>query len=68
LVQIKFIIAIHDFGPDYTIQYTSPNYTDNPQVNIRCIENFFTVQDFLATCACPEIFHSIEYIFHTQDF
>ena len=34
--------------------YTSPNYTDRPQVNIHCIENFFTVHDFWATCACLE--------------
>ena len=34
--------------------YTSSNYTDRPQVNIHCIENFFTVHDFCATCACPE--------------
>ena len=34
--------------------YTSPNSTDRPQVNIHCIENFFTVHDFWATCACPE--------------
>ena len=34
--------------------YTSPNSTDPPQVNIHCIENFFTVHDFWATCACPE--------------
>jgi len=34
--------------------YTSPNYTDDLQVNIHCIENFFTVHDFWATCACPE--------------
>jgi len=27
-------------------QCTSPNYTDHPQVNIHCIENIFTVQDF----------------------
>jgi len=34
--------------------YTSPSYTDHPQGNIHCIENFFTVQDIWATCACPE--------------
>ena len=34
--------------------YTSPNCTDRPQVNIHCIENFFPVHDFWATCACPE--------------
>ena len=34
--------------------YTSPNCTDRPQVNIYCIENFFTVHDSWATCACPE--------------
>jgi len=34
--------------------YTSPNYTDRPQMNIHCIEKFFTVHDFWATCACPE--------------
>ena len=34
--------------------YTSPNCTDLPQVNIPCIENLFTVHDFWATCACPE--------------
>jgi len=34
--------------------YTSPNRTDRPQVNIHCIENLFTVHDFWATCACPE--------------
>jgi len=33
--------------------YTSP-CTDCPQVNIHCIEHFFTVHDFWATCACPE--------------
>jgi len=34
--------------------YTSPNNTDHPHVNIHCIENFFTVHHFWATCACPE--------------
>jgi len=34
--------------------YTSPNCTERPQVNIHCIEHFFTVHDFWATCACPE--------------
>jgi len=34
--------------------YTSPNCTERPQVNINCIENFFTVHNFWATCACPE--------------
>ena len=34
--------------------YTSPNYTNHPQVNIHWIENFFTVHDFWASCACPE--------------
>jgi len=34
--------------------YTNPNYTDRSQVNIHCIENFFTVNDCWATCACPE--------------
>ena len=34
--------------------YTRPNYTDRPQVNINCIEHFFTVHYFWATCACPE--------------
>ena len=34
--------------------YTNQNYTDRPQVNIHCIEHFFTVRDFWATCACPE--------------
>ena len=37
--------------------YTSANYTDHPQVNIHwihCIEHFLIVQDFWATCACPE--------------
>jgi len=51
--------------------YTTPNYTDHPQVNthwIDCIENVFTVQDFWATCACPEIFHCIEYIFYHSGF
>ena len=47
------------------------------QMNIHwthCIGNFFTVQDFWATCACPEkqscpeIFHSIEIFFIIQDF
>jgi len=33
---------------------TSPNCTDRPQVNIHCIENFFTVHDFSATCPCPD--------------
>ena len=36
---------------------TCPNCADHPQVNIHwinCIENFFTVQDFWATRACPE--------------
>ena len=49
---------------------------------IHCIENIFTVQDFWATCACPEkqfplkfftivcpeIFHCIEHTFYIQDF
>ena len=38
-------------------RHTIPNYTDHPQVNIRwihCTYNFFTVQDFWATCACLE--------------
>ena len=54
--------------------YTGPNCTDQPQVNIHCIENFFTVHDFWATCACPEkkscpgIFHCIEYTFYMQNF
>jgi len=31
---------------------------------IYCIEYaFFIIQDFWATCACPENFHSIEYVF-----
>ena len=34
--------------------YTSPNYTDRPQVNIQLIENYFTAHDFWATCAWPE--------------
>ena len=34
--------------------YTSPNYTHRLQVNTHCIENFFTVHDFWATCSCPE--------------
>ena len=34
--------------------YTSPNYTDRPQVNTHRIEHFFTGHDFWATCACPE--------------
>ena len=34
--------------------YTSPNCTDRPQVNIHCIEHFFIVHDFWETCACPE--------------
>ena len=33
--------------------YTSPNCTDRPQVNVHCIEHFFTVHEFWATCACP---------------
>ena len=33
--------------------YTSPNCTDRPRVNIHCIGNFFTVHEFWATCACP---------------
>jgi len=33
--------------------YTSPNYTDHPQVNIHYIEMFFTVQDFLRTLCLP---------------
>ena len=44
--------------------YTSPNYTDHPQLNvhwIHSIENIFTVQDFWATCACPEK-HSVSWI------
>jgi len=41
-----------------------------PKVNLHrnwmyYIENFFTVQDFWATCSCPEIFHCIE---HTSTF
>ena len=43
-------------------------------MNIHCIENFFTVQDFWATCAFPAKqslswnFHCIEYSFYIQDF
>jgi len=57
--------------------HTSPNNTDHYQVNIHWIhfiENFFTVQYFLATCACPEKqsvpwIHCIEHIFFIiQDF
>ena len=54
--------------------YTSPNYTDRPQVNIHYMENFFTVQDFGGTCtcpekqSCPEIFLCIEYTLYIQDF
>jgi len=48
--------------------YTSPNYTDHPQVNTHCIEHFLTVHDFLATCACPENFHCIEYTFYHSGF
>ena len=53
------------------------NYTDHREVNIHwlhCIENFFTVQDFWATCACPknrvcpENFHCIEIFFIIKDF
>jgi len=38
--------------------YTRPNYADHPNVNmhwIHWIEKFFTIQDFIATCACPKI-------------
>ena len=31
--------------------HTSPNYANRPQLNIHCIQIFFTVHDF---CACPE--------------
>jgi len=57
--------------------YTSPNYTDQPQVNIHWIqriENFFIVQDVSAICgctekqSCPGIFHSVEYIFRHSGF
>jgi len=50
------------YGNTTLVQIThhiSPNYTDHPQVNIHwihCIGNFFTVQDFWTTCACPDIF------------
>ena len=33
--------------------YTSPNCTDRPQVNVHCNEHFFTVHEFWATSACP---------------
>jgi len=45
VVQIKVTMTNHDFGPDYTLHY-SPNYADHLQVNIHCIEIFFTVHDF----------------------
>jgi len=45
LIQIKVIITSHDFGLDYTL-CASPTYTDHLQVNTRCSENVFTVQDF----------------------
>jgi len=57
--------------------YTSPNYTDHPQVNmhwIHCIENIFTVQDFWATCTCHEKqsclknFTALNIFFIIQDF
>jgi len=54
---------------------TSPNFTDRPQVNIHCIDNFFTVHDFLSNLrlpwkkqSCPEKFHSSEYTFYIQNF
>jgi len=52
LVQIKSLQPITTLV--LITNCTSPNYTDRPQVNIHCIENFFTAHDFWATCACPE--------------
>ena len=37
-------------------------------MNIHRIENFFIVQDFLATCACPEIFTALNIFFNIQGF
>ena len=54
--------------------YTSPNYTDHPQMNTHCIEIFlpFTIFEQLVLAlkklSCPEIFHCIEYTFYIQDF
>ena len=54
--------------------YTSPNCTDRPQVNVHCIEHFspFTSFEQLALAlekqSCPENFHCIGYTFHIQDF
>jgi len=45
-------VTNHDFGPDYKLQ--QPKLHGSPQVNIHCIEHFFTVHDFWATCACLE--------------
>ena len=47
--------------------YTRPNYTDRPQMNIHCIEKFFTVHDFWATCACPEKKQSCPENFHCSE-
>ena len=62
----------------YITHYTNPNYTDRTQVNIHWIhriENIFTVQDFSATCACPEresfprkFFTVLNIFFTIQDF
>ena len=41
----------HVFSPDYKLNY--PNLHGPPQVNIHCIENFFTVRHFWTTCTCP---------------
>jgi len=50
-VQIKFIITIHDFGPDYTLH--KPKLHGSPQVNIHCIEIFFHRSQFLSNLRLP---------------
>jgi len=52
LVQIKVTITNHDVGPDYTLH--KPKLHGSPPSELHCIETFFTVHDFWATCACPE--------------
>ena len=65
LVQIKFIITIHDFGPDYTLHY--PKLHGSPPS-----ESPFTIFEQLALAlekqSCPEISHCIEYTFYIEDF
>ena len=78
LVQIKItVIAVTTLAQ--IVRYTSPNYTDHPQVDIQYTEYtvlkifspfriFEQLSLALKNRVCPEIFHCMEYIFNHSGF